>query len=355
MQEKNQTAVEPSEKVLALHRQAIVVDGLSVPHLTEDQASRMREGGVTAIGYTASPENVYDPDLASALAEIARVRQLIEGQPHNYRIATSVADIEAAKADGHIAIILGLQNASPIGDQVELLSVLYFLGVRIVQLTYNTRNLIGDGCAEPANAGLSQFGQRVIKEMNRLGMLIDLSHCGYRTTREAIEASELPVAFTHSNPSGMSPNPRNKPDDLLRALAERDGVVGMCAYGKFAHRDKGRRPRLTDFLDILDYTVDLIGVDHVGIGLDEGENWQREFWESELVEMTKLYPEVIDPRDWFGFDTRYVEGLSSAAHFPNLTAGLLDRGYSSHDVLKILGGNWLRLYRQAWSPAEVNS
>lgn len=345
MQTDLQSEFAPGTEAIGLHRRAVVVDGAMTSPPTAEQAERMRRGGVTAANYTRVFYNLRD-----GLTEIVRIRQQVEGQAETYCIATSAEEIAAAQASGKIAYILGLQNASPIEDRLEYVRVFHALGVRIIQLTYNERNLIGDGCVEPADAGLSRFGRQVVREMNRIGMLIDLSHCGYRTTREAIDHSEKPVAITHANPLRVSPNPRNKPDDILRALAERGGVVGVCTWSPFCHRNKEGRPRLNDLLDIIDYTVDLVGIDCVGVGTDHGEGARPpEEWEKLWGRRGGRYPEVTGGLgEWFGFETRYVEGFSSAAHWPNLTAGLVNRGYSEGDILKILGGNFLRLFRQVW-------
>ena len=347
----SETAPQVGERAAALHRRAIVIDALTTSRLTPEQAERMRLGGVTATNHTAA---YFSHDFEDAVADIVSVRRLLEARPDDYLLVEAADDIETAKAEGKAAIVLGLQNARPVGDRLEFASVLHALGIRIIQLTYNERNLVADGCTEPGDAGLSRFGRDLIEELNRLGVLIDLSHCGYRTTREAIAASGRPVAITHANPLALSSSPRNKPDDILNALAERGGVLGLCAWSPLAHRGSGRRPRLADLLDMIDYAVDLIGADHVGVGTDHGEGvYTRAEWERKWGR-TGLYPEVTGALgDWYGFDARYVEGLHSAALFPNLTDGLLGRGYADADVLKIVGGNFLRLFRDTWTRTGV--
>ncbi|MEA2526897.1 MAG: rane dipeptidase [Thermomicrobiales bacterium] len=339
-----------SERAAALHQKAIVIDALTTSLINANQADRMRRGGLTATNHTAA---YYTLDFADAVADIVRVRRQIEARPNDFTLVSSVADIESAKTEGKAAIILGLQNARPIADRLEFVDALHALGVRVIQLTYNERNYVADGCTEPSDAGLSQFGRQLVGEFNRQGILIDLSHCGYRTTRETIEASECPVAITHANPLALSPSPRNKPDDILKSLAERGGVLGLCTWTPMSHRGNGRRPLLADLLDMIEYAVDLIGVDHVGVGTDHGEDvyiqadWERKWGPN------GLYPNVTGGLgDWYGFNARYVDGLHSAALFPNLTEGLLQRGYADDDVLKIVGGNFLRLFRETWREAS---
>ncbi len=335
-----------SERAAALHQSAMVIDALTTSLLTPDQAERMRAGGVSATNYTSA---YFSHHFADAVVDIAAVRRAVLSNPEDYRLVLTAHDLDEAKAAGKPAVILGLQNALPIEDRLEFADVLYELGIRIIQLTYNERNLIGDGCTEPGNAGLSRFGREVIGRLNQLGILIDLSHCGYRTTMETIQASERPVAITHSNPLALSPSPRNKPDEILKALAERGGVVGVCVWSPMAHRGLGRRPSLEDVIDMIEYIVDLIGIDHVGIGTDHGEGvYKAEEWEAKWG-AAGLYPEVTSGLgSWYGFNARYAEGLHSAALFPNLTDGLLARGYADADVLKILGGNFYQLLLDTW-------
>lgn len=254
-----------------------------------------------------------------------------------------VEDIGEAKERGRVGIIIGFQNTSPLEDDVNLLQVFRDLGVRIMQLTYNDRNYSGDGCFERTDSGLSEFGLRVVGEMNRQGILIDLSHTGYRTAMEAIEVSDDPVAFTHANPKALLENPRNKTDEQIKALAEKGGVIGATPYPIFL--PAGYRSKLSDFLDVMDYLVDLVGVNHVAVGTDftekqpegfftwlhTGKSWEKPFSELE-------YPVI------------YPEGIRSADECPNITRGLVERGYTESEVKKIIGENWLRLYSQVWKP-----
>ncbi|MCA9858245.1 MAG: membrane dipeptidase [Thermomicrobiales bacterium] len=329
-----------------LHANAVVIDALTTSRLTSEQASRMRAGGVTATNHTAAN---FAHHFDDAVVDIVNTRRQIAAQPNDFLLIEQVADLDRANASGIPGVMLGLQNALPIEDRLQYADVLYALGIRIVQLTYNDRNFVGDGCTEPDNAGLSVFGRSLVSHLNELGILIDLSHCGYQTTTDAILASNAPVAITHANPLTLSPSPRNKPDEVIKLLGERDGFLGVCVWSPLAHRNRNQRPQLSDILDFIDYIVELIGVDHVGIGTDHGEGvYTQDAWDAKWGPKG-LYPSVTGTLgEWYGFHARYAEGLDSATLFPNLTAGLLDRGYSPDDVLKIVGGNFRRLLTNVW-------
>jgi membrane dipeptidase len=177
--------------------------------------------------------------------------------------------------------------------------------------------------------------------MNRLGVLIDLSHTGYQTSREVIEASDYPVAFTHANPSALKNVPRNRPDELIRILADKGGFIGVSPYAAFCKSKPGRRPTLDDFLDQVDYVVQLVGGGHVGIGTDKFEGKTREEY---LLEVQSRYSKLID----VPFEHRHVEGFSHISDFSRITDGLLSRGYSDEECAGILGGNFFSLLKQVW-------
>ncbi|HXX39309.1 MAG TPA: membrane dipeptidase [bacterium] len=335
-----------ARRARALLAGAVVIDGLNTSPVTWEQYKRFRAGGVTAVNLTASP---VDLDLDRTLSDLARIVGQVAALQDCYLLVTDVRDIHAAKASGRVGVILGLQNAKPLDDRLERVWVLHALGVRIMQLTYNERNCIGDGCTEPTDAGLSRFGVAVVREMNRIGMLVDLSHCGVRTTRDAIDVSEQPVAITHANPSAIVPNPRNKPDDVLCALAQRGGMLGLCPWSPINAAPEGGRPTLDDWLSMIDYAVDLMGVDHVGIGTDHSaDSATKEEWER-LFGRSGRYPEVTGHLgSWFGFETRFVDGFQSIDRLGRVPEELLRRGYAEADVRGILGENFLRLFSSVW-------
>src|SRR2546427_7745036 len=334
----------------ALHASAIVIDAngelalgqVPFDRVTPDQSfADAQRSGLTALSYTAgcwgpgallSYENVF-ADLARWHGHLERYRQRL-------RRATCAEDIRAAKADGRLAIVLNVQDASILGRDLSVLDLLHGFGVRQVQLTYNPRNVIGDGCTERTDAGLSDFGMAVVRRLNELGMLIDLSHCGRQTTLDAAAVSTRPVACTHTAARALRDIPRNKRDDELRAVAAPGGVVGVVAVPSFL-TDKSQAT-LDDVLDHIDHIVDGIGVEHVGIGTDRGVSFETATREEYYAWLAPLgfKPEVNPP--W----PPGVQGLTCAADLPRLTEGLIQRRYDDEAVRLILGGNFLRLYEQ---------
>ena len=351
------TAVEPDARSRAreLHDRAVVVNGLAsaqvMPRSGEvefEVPSAMRAGGVTAVNFTVS----YDDrdDFGVTAAELAHVLRAID-ESDATRLALTVDDILAAKEAGEAAIVLGFQNATGIEDELAYLEVFHRLGVRVVQLTYQRRNLLADGCGETADGGLSMFGRQAVAEMNRLGILIDLSHTGERSTLETIELSAAPVAVTHACLQQFNPIPRNKTDEVVKALAARGGVFGMNSIARFVSpsgRDQGAT--IDQFADQIDYVVELVGADHVGIGLDINEGLTPELFEARRQGFLKQYSEIAGGD--FPYEHYYVFGLTSMENTILITETLVDRGYSDDDVLKILGGNFLRLFEQAWQPVS---
>ncbi len=222
------------------------------------------------------------------------------------------------------------------------------LGLRICQLTYQRRNLAADGAGEPANAGLSLFGRELVAALNRNGVLIDLSHTGSRSTLETIELSEAPVAVTHACLQRFNPVPRNKSDEEIKALAARGGVFGMNAIARLLSPTGGQEgATIAQFVDQIDYLVELVGVDHVGLGLDISEGLTPELFEQRRKGFLTDFPELRLGGD-FPYEHYYVFGLQSMASMRLITETLVERGYGDDDVLKILGGNFVRLFGEVW-------
>jgi membrane dipeptidase len=331
----------------AIHDAATVIDGLTVGELTRERFGALRAGGVTAINWTAG--HYFTTDLDALIVALARGLENIQGLSECFISVKTAGDIDRAKREGKVGVILGMQNPSAVRERLEVFWLLQAVGVRIVQLTYNERNFIGDGCLEPENAGLSRYGRRVVRTLNHVGILIDLSHCGLRTTREAIDLSDKPVAITHSNPSSLVPNARNKSDEILKALGERGGVLGLCVWAPLAARPKGNRPTLSEFVDMVHHVVTLAGVDHVGIGTDFGDNTMEREEFDRTWGLNGLYPEITGALgSWYQFDAQTVEGLHSTALLGNLTEELLRHSFDERDIRKILGGNFRRLFGDVW-------
>jgi len=325
------------KKPLSLHSESIIIDGLNVSVWDEDVFNRLKAGGVTAVNATI----VCWENFREAISNIEKWNEKFESFKDLIMQVKTIEDIRRAKSEKKVGIVLGFQNGTPIEDDINLIRIFHDLGVRIIQLTYQDRNYIGYGCWESKDAGLSEFGYRVVKEMNRQGILIDLSHASEKTSMETIEASKDPVAFTHTNPKSIVDNPRNKSDEQLLALAEKGGVIGATLYPPLLVGGEGST--LEDYLDVIDYLVKLVGIEHVALGTDFTEKQPKEFfiyaltgksWEKPLTEIK--YPIM------------YPKGISSATDFPKITEGLMKRGYSDNDTRKIIGENWLQLFSKVW-------
>ncbi len=327
------------ERSRRLHEEALIIDALEISNWSAEVFENMRRGGLTAVNCTVSVLENFRETIKNIFwwhAAFDRYRELIVP-------VRTVTDIEAAKQSGRTGIIFGFQNTSAIEEDLELLSIFHSLGVRVIQLTYMEANLVGQGCLERIDAGLTSFGLEVVAEMNRLGILIDLSHVGYRTTMDAIEASDKPVAFTHANPRSLCDHPRNKPDDAIRALVKKGGVVGATIFPPFL--PSGSNSTLSDFIDVIDYLTDMVEVDHVAIGTDLTEGQPREFFDWLLCGRSKKGPSMT-----LEYPIKLPSGFVNAASFPRLTDALLQRGYRESDIRKIMGGNMIRLFREVWKP-----
>jgi membrane dipeptidase len=319
-----------------LHSQAVVIDGLNASYfLNEEVLRRLKQGGITAFNGTVAAWH----SLSDTMSLIADHYRLFEDKPDLIMQVRTTEDIRRCKRKGVPGMIFGFQDTNPINGNLRMLAVYYALGVRIIQLTYNDENRVGFGCMAPDDKGLTPFGREVVAEMNRLGMMIDLSHCGPKTTMDAIDASKGPVAFTHANPLALAKNPRNKPDEAFKALAAKGGVAGVVRLPAWLTHQG--RANLEDYLRAIDYLVNLMGVDHVGLGTDFMEEIPAEIMMEALKgisaeNLQKYYSSTI------------VEGFESISECAKVTAGLLERGYGKEHVKKIMGGNWMRLFKEVW-------
>jgi len=327
------------DRAAKLHTESIIIDSLNVSDWREPEVfTQLYQGGLTAVNATiALWEN-----FPETLDNIARWYPRFEKYSDIIMSARTVADIERAKAEGKCGIIFGFQNSSPIEDDLRRLPILYELGVRIIQVTYNNSNLVGAGYGDSPDYGLSYFGVDFVAECNRIGILLDCSHVGHKTTMDTIEASTKPIAFTHAGPRVLCDFPRNKTDEALKALADKGGVVGANAWPPFLAQ--GSNATLSDYLDTVDYMVKLIGIDHVGIGPDFTHLRTLAFfrWIMTGRNIDK------DPRLPVPWPVTYPKGFRTATEFPNVTRALLERGYSETDTKKIMGENFMRLFREVW-------
>ena len=332
------------ETTRKLYQEAVIIDGLNVSNWDSPAVfESLHAGGVTAFNATVATLENYTQTLDHIAAWLLRFRTYEESLVQ----IKSVEDILQAKRDNRVGVILGFQNATPIENDLDRLALFHALGVRIIQLTFHECNLLGSGCYERRDDGLSHFGVDAIEDMNRLGILIDLSHVGVRSTMEAIEASGRPVAITHANAKSYYDVPRNKTEDALKLAAERGGVIGATAITAFLRT--GFDSTLADYIDAIDSMVSIVGIDHVGIGTDFTQDQPESFGRYIGSQQgTKFPAKFVDLSRSQRDGLRYPLGLESPDEMPNLAGALLDRGYRPADVEKILGGNWLRLFREIW-------
>ncbi|PWW01461.1 membrane dipeptidase [Hoeflea marina] len=320
--------------VATLHDELIVFDGLIISKWSEEVFDAMRSGGLTGANCTCSVwENFRDTML-----NIAEWNRAFAKYPDRLLKARTADDIRRAKTENKTAILLGFQNTTAFEDRLEFIELFKEQGVGIVQMTYNTQNLVGSGCYESRDSGLSDFGHDVVAEMNRVGMLCDLSHVGPQTSRDVILASKKPVAYSHCLPSGLKQHPRNKSDEQLRFIAEHGGFVGVTMFPPFLRR--GNDSTVDDYVEAIDYIINIVGEDSTGFGTDFTMGYGTPFFEY-------LNRDKGDGRQLTEFwKVDFPDGLKSISDYPNLTAAMQRAGWTDSKIRKIMGENWLGLLDQ---------
>ena len=315
-----------------------VIDNLQYVNWSETAFRQLREGGVDAIHVTIA----YHESFREAVLNVSQWNRWFEQYPDLIMRGATGEDVRRAVETGRTAVFFGFQNPSPMEDDIGLIEVWHQLGIRFMQLTYNNQSLLATGCYEEDDTGLTRFGRQAVAEMNRVGMVVDMSHSGDRSTLEAIAHSARPIAITHANPDWWHPALRNKSDEVLRALTGAGGMLGFSMYPH--HLKDGTDCTLASFCEMIAETASRYGAEHLGIGSDLCQDqpdsvvtWMRNGrWSKEMD---------------------YGEGSASAAGFPaqpdwfvdnrdmpNLSAGLLAAGFSQDEMEGIMGGNWLRFY-----------
>jgi len=314
-----------------LHKSAIVIDGLVVSRWSREVFEDMHRGGLTAANCTCS---IWE-GLRDTMINIGRWKRAFVEHADLIMQVRSAADIRRAKALGKVGIILGWQNTSGIEDRLDLLEIYKDAGVSVIQLTYNTQNLVGSGCWEDRDGGLSGFGREVIDEMNRLGMLVDLSHVGPVTSSEAIAYSKRPCAYTHVAPRGAFDNARNKTDEQLREIIDRGGFVGVATYPPFMKT--GANTTLDDCVELFEYMINVCGEANVGIGTDSTQGHGDDFFD--WLRQDKGYARRANPGRG---RAPFVKGMETLADYPRLTEAMIRRGWPESRIRAVLGENWLR-------------
>jgi membrane dipeptidase len=340
-------------------QRSIVIDGLGGPGnsiaedgvpLAEVYLEDIRNSGLTAVHVTILPVGSTPPDaaFAEAVLGIGRYEREIERNPGVLTRIRTVADLRAAKSAGRTGLIYGFQDGVAFETDLSRLDELYRLGIRIVQPTYNRRNLLGVGCLEPANAGLSKAGVEAVARMNELGILVDLSHCARQTAADAIRASTRPVAFTHTGSAAQNDHPRNRTDAELRAVAEKGGVSGIFFMPFLS---EGRQPTAADVIRHLEHMVQVAGEDHVSIGTDGGispEVVTPEFRERHAGFVRQRRAAGISAPGETEDGFLFANELNTSRRLETLAGMLSSRGHSDARIEKILGANLVRVFSDTW-------
>lgn len=321
----------------ALYDRSVVIDSLAVGYEWDE----VEYDAITRSGYTGIQTTLPSTNFQVAARALAEWRRRIRENPDKLVHATKAAHIEQAKADGKMAVVFGFQNATMLEGELQNLDPLYDLGTRCIQLTYNSQNRLGSGCTERVDGGLSDFGVEVVGRMNELGIIVDLSHCGRQTSMDGIEVSSRPAAFTHTFCEAIyNDHPRAKTDEQIRAMSDKGGVTGIASLGYFVGPDPDTS--LEDYVNHILHAVNVGGIEHVGVSTDHAirglRSWAtRENWYEPRLRNFKPSYRVRWPP--------FIEGLDEPGRFRNVAHALDRRGVSEVDIARILGGNWVRYFR----------
>jgi len=318
-----------------LHNDAIVIDGLICAKWERALFEDMAKGGLTAANCTVS----FWENFEGTVRNIVEMNNLIEESSDLLLKVRTSEDIYRAKQQGKTGVMMGFQNAHAFEDQIGYVQVFKDMGVGIVQMCYNTQNLVGTGCYE-RDGGLSGFGREIVAEMNKVGMLCDLSHVGPNTAKEVIDESTKPVAYSHCLPSGLKEHPRNRSDDELKYIADNGGFVGVTMFTPFLKA--GINATIEDYVEAIRYVYNIVGEDAIGIGTDFTQGHDQNFFEylthdKGYARRLTRFGEIINPK-----------GIRTVGEFPNLTEALLKDGFSESQVRKIMGDNWVNLLKEVW-------
>jgi membrane dipeptidase len=336
---------------------AIVIDGLGGPGngttvqtLSEMDLEDVRGSGLTALHVTILPVGSTPPDSAfvQAVREILFWESEIDRSSQRLTRIRTADDIVAAKETKRTGLIFGFQDGVAFETDLTRLNDLHRLGIRIIQPTYNRRNLLGDGCMEPADAGLSRTGLEAIQRMNEIGILVDLSHCGRRTAADAIKTSAGPVAFTHTGCAALADHPRNRTDAELRLVANKGGVSGIYIM---PYLNNGHQPTSDNVIAHLEHAIKVAGEDHVSIGTDGGvspvvvdDEYRKRFAESTRARREAGIAAPGETEDGFLF----ANELNTPRRFETIALLLSKRGHADKRIEKVLGGNLLRVFSEVW-------
>jgi membrane dipeptidase len=332
-----------TDSAVRLQAESIVIDGVC-PLIADDPAfiEWYQQGGVTALAPTVGGTE----SARTTLDRLARWQRLL-AERADLMLVRQAEHVEIAKQSRRLGIYFHLQGVDPIEDNLDLIDLYKALGVGIIQLTYNVKNRVGDGCEERTDAGLSHFGVKLVERMNKRRVIVDCSHTGLRTSMDAVQCSDGPVVLSHSNVASVHASARNVPNSLIKAIADSGGLIGIAGFPAMVAAVA--KPSLDHFIAHIDAVVQSVGVDHVALGLDYYPG-QAGIATDEVA--MRGYNEAVASGLWSAAypppPHHYPAGIETPRTLLSLTRALMERGYGNLDVRKILGENWLRVMRSVW-------
>lgn len=340
----NTLTTQQQERAQRLSNEALIIDALAgyivapepPPVNGRSYLDRLVDSKIRVVNMTIS---AHADDFEAALECMFHHFNLFQVAADRLIHIKRVDDIERAHREKKVGVMFGFQSPTPVDRHVNRWTILQQLGLRTCSLAYNEPNIFAHGCLDPRNGGLSYYGIQAVNQMNRLGIVVDLSHVGERSSLEAIELSTKPCIFSHSNAKAIAPSKRNITDEQAKLIASKGGVIGLSPHAFLSAKKSGERPSLDDYLDHFDYFAKLVGTDHIGIGSDVFESYTKFSWETS----TKL----LYNSPW-NYETVSNSGYNKIEHIHDVIAGLVARGFSDTDIEKILGGNFMRIFKQVW-------
>ncbi|NDQ55570.1 MAG: hypothetical protein GZ088_00690 [Acidipila sp.] len=326
---------------------SIIIDDISgfdpKPLLPDAGFSVVKESGITIVGPTLG-EVVPEKAFQDTVKEIGKAAADVSRYPDRMLFIRNFSDIEKAKREKKLGVLINVQNSACIERDLKNLDLFYDLGLRQIQLTFNWRNWVGDGCTERTQAGLSYYGVDMVHRMNELGMIVDVGHTGYQSTLDAVEVSGKPIVYSHTNCKALCDHPRNKTDDQIKALARKGGVIGLSCFNWFVS-DKPRST-LEDLLNHFDHAAKLVGPEFIGIGSDFSvAGWAGREPDAEWESHKYIYGE----REWKQLKGRfppYIDEVNGPRRYRTIAEGLQKRGWKVNDIAKVLGLNFIRVYKE---------
>ena len=337
-------SAEQQERAAQLGAEALIIDAMGgyivapepQPYQGRNYLDRVADSNVRVTNITIA---AHADEFEAALDKMFHYFNLLQVAKDRVVHIKTVADIENAHRDKKVGNMFGFQSPTPIDIHINRWTIFRQLGLRTCSLAYNEPNVFAHGCHDPRNGGLSYYGLQAINEMNRLGIVVDLSHVGERSSLEAIEHSKKPCIFSHSNAKAVANTRRNITDEQARLVAEKGGVIGLSPHAFLSAKQTAAQPNLDDYLDHFDYLAKLVGVDHIGVGSDVFESYTKFSWETstKLLYNSPWTYETVQNADY-----NRVEGI----HL--VIAGLVSRGFSDQEIAKFLGTNFLRVFKEVW-------